>query len=76
MSQRSRQQQLQRLLGEEGEVLPYVDHPHGPYRSPGWYATLAKANGKIKAWTLPNGQIYLGYDAPTAGGTIATLHAP
>jgi hypothetical protein len=59
----SRQAQLQRELGELGEVLPRMPRGEGIYRAAGWYAKLT--DGKI---------FFLGDNSIVALQTIAKLH--
>lgn len=64
------------MLGELGELLPYVHFADGQHRAPGWYAKLTKEaqerlNGET--WTAPDGTVYLGSDTPHAGAMIARI---
>jgi hypothetical protein len=58
----SRQAQLQRELGELGEVLPRRPRGEGRYRAAGWYTKLA--DGKV---------FFLGDNTIVALQTIAKL---
>jgi len=59
----SRQAQLQRMLGDRGEVLPRVARGTAQHPAQGWYARLA--SGKL---------LYLGDHFPIACGTITSLN--
>lgn len=60
---RNRTDELQRLLGDAGEVLPRVSHGSLDFPAQGWYAKL-KRDGKL---------YYLGDYSSLAGARIAQL---
>ena len=76
MRQRNKRDQLTKLLGDIGEVLPFVWSKDSRFPAPGWYAQLdVELNGTGQGlWQLENGLLYLGADVPAAAVTIAKIH--
>lgn len=74
MRQASRREQLQRLLGEIGQIAAYVSCADGSHPAPGWYATLTNGHKPPKTvWQPSDGLLYLGHDSTQAAVTIAGL---
>lgn len=73
MQQRSKYLQLARLLGELGELLPYVPSASREFPAPGWYAKCEVNGGAGELWRF-KGMVYLGADTPAAAVTIAKIH--
>jgi hypothetical protein len=66
------------MLGDVGQVLPYVERGNGVEASvPGWYLKLEREipiEPELGFWQTRNFELlYLGFDLPHAAATIARL---
>lgn len=77
MSSVSKLAQLQRLLGKDGTVEPYVHVRDAEHPAPGWYAKLNNGHKPPPdVWAVKPKVIYLGVDTPYAAVTISKVTSP